>query len=33
MAAFNVVAFVTDGSCSKEAIVRELQKWEGCASP
>lgn len=37
MAAFNNVKFrtvtVTVGECFKEAMERELQKWEGCASP
>ncbi len=34
MAAFkNYVMGGTDGTCFKEAIERELQKREGCASP
>lgn len=33
MAAFNSVKIALVGQCFEEAMERELQKWEGCASP
>ncbi len=33
MTTFNKAIAAAAGQCSKEEMKRELQKWEGCASP